>query len=92
MVVFWFIGGWGLPAAGQVHLDPKDYERYSGSGGGHLFIYCHEEETRQRFKPLEPDLYKLVVGNDSVKIGMARCDKWMVVRAYQNKYGRDGLE
>ena len=86
-----FIGGWGLPAAGQVHLEPKDYERYS-TIADHLFVYCHEEETRHRLKSLEPELRELVIGNDPVKMGKARCNKWMVVHAYQNKYGRDGLE
>jgi len=86
-----FIGGWGESTAGRVILESSDYAHYTRVDGAHLFLRCHSEVVRHRLLALE-STFKQMALDHGYTTTMRHCTREHVVVAYENKYGRDGLE
>ena len=86
-----FINGLGEFGAGKVFTELSDYEHYSTAKGLHIFVRCHSEEVRERFRSLESTFMEMARSHNNTTT-LHNCTRKHVVVAYENKYGRDGLE
>jgi len=86
-----FINGLGEYSAGKVFTELSDYEHYSKVDNLHLFVRCHSEEVRERLRSLESTFMELARSHNNTT-SMHNCTKRHVIVAYENKYGRDGLQ
>ena len=80
-----FVVGFG--DAGKVFLDYDDYKHFScgdGSGNGHLYIKCYEDEILKRIKELEPLLKE--ESRLYYTTTVFHCTRKMLVEMYSRTY------